>query len=361
MFGREVPPSYIDQGSFVQLLKRETGHSGVAAAADQVLASLENTVIAEKHGPKKAGATGVSVYFPNSQLYRSPVTGPQSYTVVADRFARESLWDDFLAYHYTGQSFEPATGAVAIPDRSATITAPGSGQIQVSPTTLSDNVAAPGQPVLLSTDISGENVGYVRLFVGFYDRESNSIFVADRDYLESADTREIDGVYYPVWPEGEFTMEFEWEPIVFAISDGVNSEVALFTPQTYGESFEDAVYTVDGTYTYTDGESRYARLYFSDGMLRQVFGFTGEGGTGAPREIIPQPGDTFTILEKWMDLDQSGKVTKIASQVGGTLTFGDQMFTWEDLDAAPGDYIVGFAVEDLDGNAVEVYGRVQVQ
>jgi hypothetical protein len=164
-----------------------------------------------------------------------------------------------------------------------------------------------------------------------------------------------------VWPNDEFTMAFECEPIVFAISDGVNLEVALFTPQTYGASFEDAVYTVDGTYTYLDGESRYARLYFSDGLLRQVFGFTGENGTGAPREIIPQPGDTFTILEKWMDLDQKGKVTKVATQEGGTLTFGDQMFTWEDLDAAPGDYIVGFAVEDLDGNAVEVYGRVEVQ
>jgi len=361
VFGREVPPSYIDLGSFAQLLKRESGDSGVAQAADQVLASLDNTVIAEKHGSKKAGATGVSIYFPNSQLYRSPVTGPQSYTVVADRFAGESLWDDFLAYHYTGRTFEPTAGTVAAPDRSATITAPGAGQIEVSPISLSGSVAAPGQPVLLSTDISGENIGYVRLFVGFYDQGSNSIFVADRDYLESADTREIDGVYYPVWPDDEFTMEFEWEPIVFAINDGMDSVVALFTPQSYGESFEDAVYTVDGTYTYTDGESRYARLYFSDGMLRQVFGFTGEGGTGAPREIIPQPGDTFTILEKWMDLDQSGKVTKVATQEGGTLTFGDQMFAWEDLDAAPGDYIVGFAVEDLDGNAVEVYQRVQVQ
>jgi len=361
VFGQEVPPSYIDLGSFAQLLKRESGDSNVAKAVDQVLASLDNTVIAEKHGPKKPGATGVSIYFPNSQLYRSPITGPESYTAVARRFAGESLWDDFLAYHYTGRTFEPAAGTVAVPDRGTTVAAPGAGQIEVSPISLSNSVAAPGQPVLLSTDISGENIGYVRLFVGFYDQGSNSIFVADRDYLESAETREINGIYYPVWPDGEFTMEFEWEPIVFAISDGVDSVVALFTPQSYGASFEDAVYTVDGTYTYVDGESRYARLYFSDGMLRQVFGFTGDGGTGAPREIIPQPGDTFTILEKWMDLDQNGKVSKVVTQEGGTLTFGDQMFAWEDLDAAPGDYIVGFAVEDLDGNAFEVYERVLVQ
>jgi hypothetical protein len=250
-----------------------------------------------------------------------------------------------------------------VPDRGTTISAPGAGQIELSPITLSDDVAAPGRPVLLSTDIRGQNIGYVFLFAGFYDQESNSIFVADTDYLESDDTRELDGVFYPDWgDEGEFTMEFEWEPVVFAINDGVNSVVAMLTPRTYGATFEDATYTTDGIYTYADGgEARYARLLFRDGVLRQVFGFTGEGGTGAPREIIPQPGDSFTVLEKWMDLDQSGRVAEIVTQAGNTLTFGDQMFTWEELDAAAGEYIVGFIVEDLDGNSVEVYTRVRVE
>ena len=62
-----------------------------------------------------------------------------------------------------------------------------------------------------------------------------------------------------------------------------------------------------------------------------------------------------------MDLDQRGKVVQISAQEGGTLTFGDQMFTWEELDAAPRPYIVGFIVEDLDGNSVETYGQVIVQ
>jgi hypothetical protein len=138
--------------------------------------------------------------------------------------------------------------------------------------------------------------------------------------------------------------------------------LALFTLQSYGASFEEATYTVDGIYTYADGgETRHARLYFRDGMLRHVFGFTNEDGTGAPREIIPQPGDQFTILEKWLDLDAQGNVVQTASQEGGTLTFGDAMFAWKDLDAAPGPYIVGFVVEDLDGNTREVYGQVTVE
>ena len=363
VFGRNVPPSYIDLGNFVQLLKRESTNRNVAQAADRVLASLNKAIIAEKHGPKKPGASGVSIYFPNSQLYQHPVTGPESYTAVARRFADASLWDDFLAYHYTGRTFEPATGAIAVPEPGTPMSAPGAGEIEVSLIILSDGVAAPGRPVILSTDIRGQNVGYVYLWVGFYDQASNSIFMADTDYLESDDTREIDGVYYPGWPEdGEFTMEFEWEPLMFAINDGVDSVLTLFTPQSYGPSPEEAIYTVDGIYTYADGgESRYARLYFSDRVLRQVFGFTGEDGTGAPREIIPQAGDAFTVLEKWLDLDQRGKVVQAAAQEGGTLIFGDQMFTWEELDAAPGEYIVGFIVEDLDGNTYEAYEEVIVE
>jgi len=168
-------------------------------------------------------------------------------------------------------------------------------------------------------------------------------------------------VYYPVWPEGEFTMEFEWEPLMFAISDGTESVTALLTPVTYGAVPEEATYAVDGIYTYTSGETRSARLYFRDGLLRQVFGFTGDGTTGAPREIYPQQGDRFTLLERWMDLDSQGKVVERASEEGGTLTFSDQMFSWQELDAAPGGYIVGFVAEDLDGNKYEVYTTVTVE
>jgi len=362
IFGESVPPPYIDLANFVQLLKQESGNAAVGQAADRVLAALDNAVIAEKHGPQKPGARGVALYFPNSDLYRSPVAGPQSYTAIAGRFAEESLWDDFLAFHYTKRAFERGASSVAVPQRGTTISAPGAGQITASPITLSGKTAAPGKPVTLSTKISGQNLGYIYLFAGYYDQAANSILVADTDYLASSDTRQIDGIYYPNWGEGDFTLKFTWEPLVFALSDGQKSVPAHLTPQTYGASAAEAIYTVDGTYTYADGgDTRYARLYLSNGTLRQVFGFTGESGTGAPREIIPQAGDTFTILEKWMDLDAQGNVTQVATQAGETLTFGDRMFTWKEMDAAPGQYLVGFIVSDLDGNKTQVFAPVTVQ
>ncbi|HUV73282.1 MAG TPA: clostripain-related cysteine peptidase [Anaerolineae bacterium] len=361
VFGEQVPPSYIDLGSFVQLLKQTRPPAAADEAADDVLAVLQQAVIAEKHGSARKGATGVSIYFPNSRLFGSAVAGPQSYTGLASRFASESLWDDFLAYHYTGQTFEASPREPTVPGPGTAISGPGAGAFELSSIDLSSTVAAPGRPVLLNMDIRGENVGYVLFFTGFYDRQSNSIFVADTDYIESLSTQEIDGVYYPIWPEPEFTLEFEWEPLMFAISDGTNSVTAALMPEDYGATFEEATYRIDGIYTYTSGESRYARLYFRDGWLRQVFGFTGENGTGSPREIYPHRGDRFTVLEKWLDLDAQGKVVQKATQQGGTLTFGNQMFSWEELDAAPGQYVLGFIVQDLDGNSYEQYATLEVE
>jgi hypothetical protein len=362
VFGKDVPPSYIDLGNFVQVLQQQSRDRVVQQAAGDVLSALQGVVVAEKHGPDRPGATGVSIYFPNSQLYGSPVTGPKSYTSIARTFSADSLWDDFLAYHYSGRTFEPDQKTAAVPPDQAEITAPGAGQIQISQISKSSNVAAPGRPVLLSADVSGTNLGYIKLFVGYLDRAANAIFLADQDFLESPDTRQVDGVYYPDWGEGDFTLEFEWEPLMFAISDGENSAVALLTPQSYGADPQEATYTVDGAYTYADdGETRSARLYFRDGQLWQVFGFTGEDTTGSPWEIIPQSGDTFTIQEQWLDLDSSGRVTGTATQPGETLTFGSEMFTWQELNAAPGDYVVGFIVEDLDGNATEAYTMVRVE
>jgi len=364
IFGSKVPPSYIDLGHFIQLLVRESRDSNLTPSSQKVLDALGEVVIAEKHGSNKSGATGISIYFPNSTLYSSPVTGAQSYVLVSDRFASNTLWDDFLAYHYIGRAFQPAADTLAVPEDGERVTAPGAqGGISLSPLQLSDDVAAPGAPILLSSDVRGKNISYIKLFVGFYDSQANSIYVADSDYLESAETRELEGIYYPVWDEdGVFTLEFEWEPVVFAINDGTQSVLALFNPESYGAAAEDAVYTVEAVYTFADGgEQRRARLYFRDGSLRQVFGFTGDQAVGAPREIIPQPGDQVTLLEKWMDLDQNGRVAQIVEQEGQTLTFGEQMFTWETLDAPAGEYVVGFIAEDRDGNPYEVYANVTIR
>jgi hypothetical protein len=364
IFGSDAPPSYIDLGHFIQLVQQVTSDGAISQTGDAVLAALDQIVLADKNGAEKSGATGVSVYFPTSQLYSSPVAGPPSYTVVAERFAQDSLWDEFLAFHYTGREFEPDSTQLAVP-AAAAVRAPGAGQITVGAIEKSSEVARPGESVTLRAEVDGENIGYIYIFTGFYDQAANSIFVADQDYLDSGETREMNGVYYPEWGEGSFVVEFPWEPLMFAIDDGANRVMVALQPESYGATFEDAVYSVDGLYTYAaDNEQRRARLYFRDGALQQVMGFTndtGDASTGAPREIIPAIGDIFTPDEMWLDLSSDGQVVGRSTEPGGTLTFSAEPMRWLDLDAAAGDYVVGFIVEDLDGNKQEVYTQVQVE
>lgn len=362
IFGKNVPPSYIDLGNFVQLLQRDSSNSAVRSAAAVVLEDLKKVVIAEKHGSEKPGSTGISIYFPNSQLFQNAMAGPRSYTKAADRFANESLWDDFLTFHYTNSSFKADTRSPVIPADGARVSAPGNAEFQVSPLKLSTTSANYNQPVTMEANLTGKNIGYVYLFVGYYDTASKSIFVADKDYLESPQTLKLGDQYYPNWGTSQsFTLKYTWTPSVFAISDGKKEVVALLTPERYGATAEEAVYTADGLYQSAQtGETRYARLYFSDGLLRRVFAFSGQEPTGALREITPQSGDQVTLIQTWLTPDSSGTY-KPVSEEGETLTFGSKMFTWEELYAAAGNYAVGFVVSDLDGNEKTVLGAIQIK
>ena len=367
IFGQNVPASYIDLAHFSALLVRETGDANLRTAVEDMFGTFQNLVVAEKSGAKKPAATGLSIYFPNSQLYGSPAAGPASYVPVAERFSGVSLWDDFLNFHYTGRTFQDTAGSLAVPDRSAVIDAPGAGTISLSPLVVDKTTVAPGDAILMSADIDGENLGYIYLFAGFYDRTANSINVIDMDFIDSGDTREVNGIYYPEWGEGAFTLEFEWEPIVFAINDGTNRVVALLEPQIYGASPDQAVYAVDGIYTYQDGTQRQARALFSNESLLQVVAFLDAGQaegtelTPAPREILPEVGDQFTVLERWYDLDENGRMVNVGYEEGGTLTFGESVWTYDVLDAPAGEYAIGYIIEDLDGNRVETYTDVTVE
>lgn len=362
IFGESVPPSYIDLGNFAQLLEQESSSAAVSSAASAVMDKVNQVVVAEKHGPEKPGSTGISIYFPNSKLYRSAMAGASSYIEIVDQFATDSLWDDFLAYHYTRTSFKMDSGNAVAPGKNTRVVAPGLGQIEVSPLKLSLTNANYDQPVTMQATLTGTNIGYVYLFVGYYDPNSQSILIADKDYLESPKTRQVGSLFYPFWSDNQsFNLKYTWTPSVFAIDDGSQSVVALLNPERYGASAEEAVYTSDGYYTdAADGQTRYARMYFTNGQMTRVYGFTGMDATGPLSEIIPQSGDQITLIQTWLEPDGSGGY-KPVSENGETLTFGSDMFTWKEMYAAAGDYVVGFVVSDLDGNETQSFAKVTIR
>ncbi len=53
-------------------------------------------------------------------------------------------------------------------------------------------------------------------------------------------------------------------------------------------------------------------------------------------------------------------MSQTVKENGKTLTFGSQPFKWVELYAAQGQYVVGFIVQDLDGNQYPVYTPITV-
>ncbi|MCW8965166.1 MAG: hypothetical protein OQK82_00555, partial [Candidatus Pacearchaeota archaeon] len=360
IFGESYPPSYIDLGHFAKLLVRESKNKKITTACDTLITAIKNSVIAEKHGSSKPGSMGISIYFPNSELYKADWGGMESYAYAVPEFVKTSGWDDFLLSHYTGKA--TIEDEVAIPEKDDIIIAPGKGEITISEISLSKEKIKSGDLVDMDAVIKGSNIAYIYIFVGYYDEESNSILIADKDFIEADGTKVIDGIYYPDWSDkSKIEMEFEWDSILFSLTDGKDDLFCLLEPANYGKTADDAVYYVEGIYSTADGkDSRYAQIYMNaDGQIIIIYGFTGKESGGAPHEIKPKKGDSFTILETWIEIDDKGNTSNIQEQ-GGILTFGKDPVEWYDFDAYPGGYIIGFIVEDFDGNLFEQYTNLEV-
>ncbi len=92
---------------------------------------------------------------------------------------------------------------------------------------------------------------------------------------------------------------------------------------------------------------------------QSLLGYTGDGFAGPARQLTPEPGHTFQILEDWLDIstDPNGV---LADLPGGTMTFGTNRFELVSADGVPGKYVVVVIVTDLNGNSTTTYATVTV-
>ena len=219
IWGDEVPPSYIDLGHFVELLLASIDDPGVVQAAQQVQSALGQAVVSEKHGSEKSGSTGFTIFFPNSELYQITYDGSDTqYTSSVGRFATASVWDDFITFHYTGESFDIAAADLTVltpaqseqtdfaqaveesaPAAGVEVVPPGAGQITIAPIDISASEIGPDGSVTLSTEITGSNVGYIYYYISYYDETSGSYLTADMDFISAETTKESGGIFYPDW------------------------------------------------------------------------------------------------------------------------------------------------------------------
>jgi clostripain len=359
VFGEDFPAPYIDLGNFAKLISKDSTSENVQKAALDLQAAIKKAVIAEKHGPSQKGSNGISIYFPNSKLYQADGSDYKTYVATAKRFASESLWDDYLAFHYTGQEIKLENKV----KEDAPVTAPGANTIKINPIKLSGDTASTGKPVTLTTSIAGENVSYLYIFTGRFTKDQDQLQVIDMDYIDSEATKTIDDRIIPDWGEGDIPVEMDWEPTAYVVNDGTHKQMVLLEPDTFGAGTEDTIYSVKGIYKFANGESdRYAIIYFDgDGNMMNVVGFSSTKPEGPQHEITPEKGDKFSILQQWIPMNDNGGETETIYKEAGILTFGDTPWTWEEHPAAKGQYLIGIIAEDMDGNSYAEYVPVTAE
>ena len=358
LFGEEVSPSFIDLGNFAEVLTTLTDDAAIEQSAVQLQAAIDSAVIAEKHGINMAGSNGIAFHFPDSDLYYYTEFNndfPPYYAESSYKFLELSVWDEFLAYHYTGAEFAPQEGVAIAPSRTAEIVAPGASQMTVGPLQISDTDILGDETVTVSTTVEG-NVAYIHTALYFWDPASESYWIGDVSYYIADNTITIDGVNVPDYGPSPIDVEYEWSPSLYALTDGEHDAYVLLEPAEYLSADGETVYAVYGQYTYAESSTPVdASLYFdADGNFLYAYAFPDqdENGASTPVEIDPQIGDQFTDYVQYYTYDSNDNPTFSYELSDDVFTWGEEGFSFYASYPVDGQYAVGVIAYDFDNNFV---------
>jgi hypothetical protein len=358
LFGEEVSPSFIDLGNFAEVLTTMTGDAGVQQSAVQLQTAIDSAVVAEKHGINMSGSNGIAFHFPDSDLYYYTEFNeefPPYYAESSTKFLEQSVWDEFLAYHYTGEEFAPQEGIALAPSRTAEIVAPGASQMAVAPIQISDTEISGDETVTVSTTVEG-NVAYIYTVLYFWNPDAESYWIGDISYYIADNTITVDGVNAPDYGPSPVQIQYEWSPALYMLTDGEHDAYVLVEPAEYLSADGETVYQVYGQYTYADsGTAVDASLYFAaDGNFLYAYAFpdTDENGASTPVEIDPQVGDQFTDYVQFFTFDANDNATYSYELSADVFTWGEQGFSFYTAYPVDGQYAAGIVAYDFDNNSV---------
>jgi pSer/pThr/pTyr-binding forkhead associated (FHA) protein len=349
------------------------------------------------------GVIGALVIF--SQFFKSPEAISSITTTVTTEVIKPDDEEAKATLEPTASFSMAAT--VVVEAINQTVTAPGLGEFNLGEIVLDASTLefsdftqfGLSQEALLSmaTTLYGENVGYAYIYAGF--EKDGKFLASSMEFIEAELGEWVGGVYVPDWPEdGEIPLTIEWEPFSYDIHDGETTAVGLLVPTIYGADEDEQIYRLDGIYRPRGSNSEYTAMiqFNADGSMRDMltFGKVGEERV-LPYKVMPNPGDTFIIYDKEfvhddekteeMALDLSGAdlplgwellltlaienaaqqnyrfgIGEFDLQRGATLTFSENDLWWTKNVAPDGNFVVGLAVVDLDGNYFIGYLPVSV-
>jgi hypothetical protein len=358
LFGEEVSPSFIDLENFSEVLTTLTDDPNIQETAVQLKTAISSAVVSEKHGINMSGSNGIAFHFPDSDLYYYTEFNsdfPPYYAESSSKFLEQSVWDEFLAYHYTGQEFAPQEGVAVAPSRTAEVIAPGASELTIGPLQISDTEISGDEVVNVSTTVEG-NVAYIHTALYFWDEASQSYWIGDVSYYIAENTINIDGVNVPDYGESPVQVQYDWSPSLYSLTDGQHDAFVLLEPAEYLSADGNTVYSLYGQYTDALTNTPVdANLYFdADGNFLYAYAFpdADDNGASTPVEITPRIGDQFTDYVQFYTYDANNNPTYSYDLSDDVFTWGEEGFSFYSSYPVDGQYAVGIIAYDFDNNFV---------
>ena len=362
VFDERLPSPFIDLLNFAEIMAT-TNDPAIMQANEQLRIAAGNAIISEKHGAGMAGSYGISFHFPISDIYQFTEfsnDAPLRYGIDAAGFLEQSSWDEFLAFHYTGQAFVPQQGQAFEPNRASPIVAPGASELSLAPVQLSATQITGDELLTLSTTVNG-NASYIYFILYFYNPDAEAYWVADQSFVPAAEMTTIGGVNAPDYGPSPIEVTYEWEPSLFVLMDGQKEAFALFEPDEYLSADGVATYSLYGQYTPVNSNIPVdAKLIFDpDGNLLNVYALPDPEGDGIATAVAvtPQIGDTFEDYVQSYYFNENNESYFDYSLSGDIFTYGEQGFWFESRYPVDGEYSIGFYAVDFDNNIQESYSN----
>ena len=364
LFGDDSEPPFIDLGNFSEMLASMVDDAEVLRTASQLQTAIASAVVSEKHGLNMSGSNGIAFHFPDSDIYSFTELNsefPPFYAESAVEFLNQSVWDEYLAYYYTGTEFAPQDGETTTPSRSATVVAQGASQMNIGPIQISDTDISGDETVTVSTTVEG-NIAYIHTALYFWDPATESYWIGDVSYYVAENTIEVGDVNMPDYGESPIQVEFDWSPSLYAMTDGTHDAYVLLEPYEYLSTDGKTVYTVYGQYTdVLSGTPVEASFFFdADGNFLYAYAYPDADGNGTstPVEITPQIGDTFTDYVQYYTYDANDEPIFNYELSEDVFTWGEQGFSFYANYPEDGEYAVGIIAYDFDDNFVASYETI---
>lgn len=275
--------------------------------------------------------------------------------------------DTLCKLEYRGQTIE-----IAAVDESWPIAAmPGPGgegalgaaDVTLGPLTIAAGTVAPGTPLVLSARVGGPAALLVYLEILLRDPAAEQYYgPVYREPLAAPRTKMVGGVAYPDWSEAPVA-QVKFPPSQRLLTDGQDWALGYLRPVVPRGGATEVVYALEARHRAGwVGKPHRAELEFSGtGQVTQALGFRELGSGAAPRPFNPRRGDRFTpLLRLYRPAGEEGAVAEKAVVRSNTLKWR-QGLRWEAVPLLPGAYLVGFVVEDMDGQLYRRYAPLEVE